>query len=291
MPFVSDRTDSDGAISVNVAFDGFNDNFSIVFGSGVTVGSIVDKQGTAFTDYELNDKVLKFNNPTQGNEYTIAATVAGYSYTVKVTPEYEFMPDYVTIIKSPSRKQTLILLGVYVVIFGVATYFLLDKISGIAESLIRRGTGLSGRDMLYEEGVELFKQHPIFGVGIGYIGTGQYPITTMQIYLYYSTAIQIIASTGAIGIAAYAYYYATRIYLLFRNGGHKFNLFMLAVRIGFEGYSMMDTGTFVPFPNMMLVIILTFILEINPSDKRFEGVADEYNSLFPKRNKLAKNAK
>lgn len=92
-------------------------------------------------------------------------------------------------------------------------------------------------------------------------------------------------------IAAYAYYYATRFYLLFRNGGHKFNLFMLAVRIGFEGYSMMDTGTFVPFPNMMLVIILTFILEINPSDKRFEGVADEYNSLFPKRNKLAKNAK
>lgn len=141
MPFVSDRTDSDGAISVNVAFDGFNDNFSIVFGSDVTVGSIVDKQGTAFTDYELNDKVLKFNNSTQGNEYTIAATVAGYSYTVKVTPEYEFMPDYVTIIKSPLRKQTLILLGVYVVIFGVAAYFLLDKISGIAESLIRRGNG------------------------------------------------------------------------------------------------------------------------------------------------------
>lgn len=107
VPFVSDRTDSDGAISVNVAFDGFNDNFSIVFGSDVTVGSIVDKQGTAFTDYELNDKVLKFNNPTQGNEYTIAATVAGYSYTVKVTPEYEFMPDYVTIIKSPSRNKRL----------------------------------------------------------------------------------------------------------------------------------------------------------------------------------------
>lgn len=196
-----------------------------------------------------------------------------------------------TIIKSPSRKQTLISLGVYVVIFGVAAYFLRDKISGIAESLIRRGTGLSGRDLLYEEGVELFKQHPIFGVGIGYIGTGPCPITTMQIYLYHSTAIQIIASTGAIGIAAYAYYYATRFYLLFRNGGHKFNLFMLAVWIGFEGYSMMDTGTFVPFPNMMLVIILTFILEINPSDKRFEGVADEYNSLFPKRKKLAKNAK
>lgn len=85
-------------------------------------------------------------------------------------------------------------------IFGVAAYFLRDKISGIAESLIRRGTGLSGRDMLYEEGVELFKQHPIFGVGIGYIGTGPCPITTMQIYLYHSTAIQIIASTGAIGL-------------------------------------------------------------------------------------------
>lgn len=173
--------------------------------------------------------------------------------------------------KSPSKKATLISIGVCVVLFAVAGVILRDKVKDMIDSLISRGTELSGRDLLYIEAWDVFNKHPYLGAGLGYMGDGPCPITTMQMYLFHSTFYQICACMGVVGIVAYAYYYGARLFFLFKNIKHKFNLFILVAWIGFEGYSMIDTGTFIPFPNMILVIVLTYILEILPSDDRFEG--------------------
>lgn len=184
------------------------------------------------------------------------------------------------IVKAPSKKRMLITIGVIVLAIAVFAVIFRDKISDMLESLMSRGTGLSGRDKLYEEAWELFLEHPILGVGMGYVGTGPSSLTTMQMYLFHSTFYQVVACMGIVGLACYLYYYGARLFILFRGIKHKFNLFILVAWIGFEGYSMVDTGTMVPFPNMMLVIVTMLLLEILPRDNRFEGSPDKYNRTF-----------
>lgn len=184
------------------------------------------------------------------------------------------------LVKAPSKKGMFITVGIVLVGVAVAAVIFRDEVVGMLQSLMERGTGLSGRDLLYEEAWEVFTENPILGAGLGYIGTGPCPITTMQMYLFHSTFFQIIACMGAVGLACYLYYYGARLYVLFRGIKHKFNIFVIAAWIGFEGYSLIDTGTFVPFPNMMLVIVMTFVMEILPKDDRFEGTPDKYNKAF-----------
>ncbi len=170
--------------------------------------------------------------------------------------------------KAPSRKGTLITLGVIAVVVAIVVLIFREKIVDMFTSLLSRGTGLSGRDILYDEAVELFRAHPLFGAGMGYMGSGPSPITTMQMYLFHGTFYQVIACMGLVGVACYLYYYSKRLTILFLGINRKFNLFVLAAWIGFEGYSLIDTGTMVPFPNMILVIVMTFMLEMMSNDMR-----------------------
>lgn len=202
------------------------------------------------------------------------------------------------IIKAPSKKRILITLGIMAVAV-VAIYFVfMDKFNAMIGSLLDRGFGLSGRDALYKEAWQLFKDNMILGVGMGYMGTGPCPITTMNMYLFHCTAMQIVACMGLVGVACYGFYYIMRCVVLFKDIKSKFNLFMLVVWIGFEGYSMMDTGTIVPFPNMILIIVGTLLLERMSGNRCFEGYVDSYNStleytknLFRKKKPIAEEPK
>ncbi|MDE5654450.1 MAG: hypothetical protein K2I46_02460, partial [Clostridia bacterium] len=75
------------------------------------------------------------------------------------------------------------------------------------------------------------------------------------------------------------YFYAVRLKILFKNIKNSFNLFCLAVFIGFEGYSLINTGTFVAFPCMALVITMTLLLERTQDD--FSGFVTPYNYSTP----------
>ena len=90
------------------------------------------------------------------------------------------------------------------------------------KALIGRGMGDSGRIKLFKEAWELFKAHPIFGVGKGYVGTGT-PTNEIGIYWFHSTFFQVIASMGIVGLMAYVYYYWARLKILFSNIKNSFN--------------------------------------------------------------------
>ena len=83
-----------------------------------------------------------------------------------------------------------------------------------------------------------------------------------------------------IGAAAYAVYYVARVRIVCRRLSNPFSLFTLVAWLGFEGYSLMDTGTFVPFPTMALVLVTAGVLEIANSRPQFKGEPDEYNRTF-----------
>ena len=173
-----------------------------------------------------------------------------------------------TIWKSKDRKRQAIYVGGVFAVMALFYLIFMDDVNDVFKSLMSRGTGLSGRDELYVEAWDLFKQKPFQGHGLGYMGNGPGGVhEAINLYWFHSTFFQVIACMGIIGILAYGYNYVVKFMLLLKNWRNSFNLFVLVIFIGFEGYSMMDTGTMVPFPNMMLVVILMCVVEMFTSDR------------------------
>ncbi|MDE7216134.1 MAG: O-antigen ligase family protein [Clostridia bacterium] len=189
-----------------------------------------------------------------------------------------------TLIKAPNKKLHILYIA-FIALACLIIYVVLHKdINAMLSALLNRGMGDSGRFDLYIEAWELFKANPIFGVGKGYVGTGT-PTNEIGIYWFHSTFFQVIACMGIIGLIAYVYYYWARLKILFSNINRSFNLFVLAVWIGFEGYSLINTGTFVAYPCMALVITMTLLLERTQKD--FSGYVTPYNCVTPFGKKIA----
>lgn len=183
-----------------------------------------------------------------------------------------------TIIKAPNKKLFFFYIGIVILGMLIIYLCLMHDINTMFMALIDRGSGTSGRSELYKEAWALFKAHPFFGVGKGYMGALTKP-SEIGIYWFHSTFFQIIACMGIMGLIAYVYFYAVRIKILFKNIKNSFNLFCLAVFIGFEGYSLINTGTFVAYPCMALVITMTLLLERTQKD--FSGFVTPYNYSTP----------
>ena len=189
-----------------------------------------------------------------------------------------------TIIKAPNKKLHLLYIAVIILAALIAYLILRKDINAMISSLLDRGMGSSGRIELYQEAWELFKAHPILGVGKGYVGSNT-KINGMGIYWFHNTVFQILACMGIVGAIAYAWYYFARFKILFKNIKNSFNLFVLAIWVGFEGYSLLNTGTFMAYPFMMLVIIMTLFME--RAQKDASGYVTPYNCITPFGAKIA----
>lgn len=154
--------------------------------------------------------------------------------------------------------------GGFVVVLAIflgALIALWEPIMDLVDGILAQGTGVSGRDKLYQEAIDVFMANPIFGAGVGFDGV-YYRQETMPMYWFHSTLFQIIGSMGIVGIVAYAWYYFARYRVMVRKHC-SFSAFMLIGMLGFEGYSMIDTGTFVPLPIMFIVILMTLVIELD----------------------------
>ena len=160
-----------------------------------------------------------------------------------------------------NRRNVVAGLVIVLAIFIGAFIALHEQIIDLVEKVLAQGTGVSGRDKLYQEAIDVFMANPIFGAGVGFDGD-YYKLDIMPMYWFHSTLFQVIGSMGIIGIIAYAWYYFARYRVMVRKNC-LFSAFMLIGMIGFEGYSMIDTGTFVPIPIMITVILTTMIMELD----------------------------
>lgn len=155
----------------------------------------------------------------------------------------------------------LVLMAVFVIIIG-ATW---EHSSHLFSSIIHHSFDAegkvvtNGRTKLYTEAWNCFKSNPIFGVGLGYSGPN-YNGGTLGFYFFHSTFFQVLACMGLVGIAAYVYNYIVRFRIICKKD--VFNVFVLIGMITFEAYAMIDTGTFVPMPSMIMVTAIVAMLEI-----------------------------
>lgn len=165
-----------------------------------------------------------------------------------------------TMFYSKNKREHFISVAVILAVALALSLIFMKEINDVISALVARGFGTSGRTDLYKEAVLRFKEHPIFGVGMGYVGNN-FDINTMGTYWFHSTVYQVLASMGIMGVLAYGYYYSMRFYIALKDIKNPFNLFILAVWVGFEGYCLIDAGTFVPYPNMMLIIVMALLTE------------------------------
>lgn len=123
--------------------------------------------------------------------------------------------------------------------------------------------GVSGRDKLYAEAVDAFRSSPVFGVGLGFDGVYYQQPEGMYFYWFHSTLFQIIGCTGIVGIAAFGIFYLVRYGIVLRRiEVNRFAQFALIGFICFEAYSLMDTGTFIPYPIMVYAMLMNQIVEM-----------------------------
>ena len=110
---------------------------------------------------------------------------------------------------------------------------------------------------------------------MGYLG---YRGTNSIIYLFHSTLFQTIGMLGAVGIVVMIYVYVMRYFTVLRKKD-SFNLFLFIGLVGFEGYSMIDTGTFnsIPFLVMLAVLMAATELSNRQLDTRLLIEKQNYN--------------
>ena len=186
------------------------------------------------------------------------------------------------IIKAPNKKIALISISAILVAVAILGVIFRHQVQVIFQNLIDRGIGTSGRTTLYKEAIEVFCKHPFLGAGMGYQGANYSPKPPIYTYWFHSTVFQILACMGIVGVICYVVLYGSKLCMIWKTRKNTFTLFALVAWIGYEGYSLIDTGTFIPFPQQFFSLLILIILEIanEKEDKPFlKGV---YNKIKDK---------
>lgn len=118
------------------------------------------------------------------------------------------------------------------------------------------------RMQLYRRAVEDFMAHPIFGVGIGYMGNRDvHPSKDFALCWYHCAPLQIIGSMGLTGLAAYIYQYVVRVKIFLHRPITKFRLTLFLSWLGLELMSLVNPGVFAPIPYLLIVTIFLVVAE------------------------------
>lgn len=201
----------------------------------------------------------------------IAATTSRGALIVGSVELVLLLISNIFVCKGRKRKEYLVLSAIVficAIIIGVTQR---DSIIKIYKIIFVDGLADSGRFRIYSEAIACFMQSPMFGAGLGYVGDWEYIIDQKGLYQFHNTIMQIIACTGIIGALGYLYYYWERIKMLF-DKWDAFNLFVFLSSFGFEGYSMLNTGTIQAFPFLTLIMVLTISVEKNTGLEEYNFV-------------------
>ncbi len=155
--------------------------------------------------------------------------------------------------------------------------------------LVIEGTsGRFGEDALYGQAVQMFKQNPMFGVGMGghpNVAINDSPDAAAR---FHSTVFEVMASMGVVGMVCYAFYYVMRFceVLCKSNRKNLFSIFTLFTWIAYEGQSLVDMSTFEPvfclFVALQLAIIEVCGNQENSSADVFEFLPRVSADVAPK---------
>ncbi len=158
----------------------------------------------------------------------------------------------------PNRKvNRFITLGVLVV--GIAGVGLLwNKVMALLQNFINMGFADNDRFDLWKLGMSRFASHPVFGAG--FYDNGIVSPWDIQVYpfFYHNTVIQILASTGAVGILAYLWHRFWTVRAVVRRP-NLFKTYLGLCILSCLLFCMLDVLLFVTYPLLFYTLMLLFI--------------------------------
>ena len=189
----------------------------------------------------------------------------------------EFAVCVVTIIfiDKQSRRKNLIAMFAMLLL---GTVFLLSANDLIAVYLDKMNVDSNEvRWVLYKDAWENFKHHPIFGVGLCYSGNqaATWVPKTGAINWYQNSVLQVLASFGIVGAAAYGFQVYQRARVLLRVHS-KFNYTVFLSYLGLGLMSLVNPGLFSPIPYLLILTMSLVIVE-----KKNEEMIDGSDLIEP----------
>lgn len=167
-------------------------------------------------------------------------------------------------IKHPEHRKLYTVLALIVLIPAAAVAIAI--LPDLFASRIAEGGGfISGNETrvkFIRQGIQDFLNHPINGVGVGNTKNVElFPgIITGSLVFYHNIVIQVFASMGLIGAAAYGWNFAARLKMLWVN--RRSELFVFAFSyFGILLMSLTNPGMFCPFPEVGLFAIIFALIE------------------------------
>ncbi len=159
------------------------------------------------------------------------------------------------------KGRYALFIRIFNVIFIVALIcfvFVPNELWRVFQYYIEHGLNDSGRWDIWENGVKNFLRAPIFGVGF------YTPIAPDWSYnienwvfpdMYHNTYIQLLASCGILGVAAYTFHLVQGAMLIFRKPSAE-RIFFFLVILALSGMSMADNHLFHVFPTLVYSMLI-----------------------------------
>ncbi len=167
------------------------------------------------------------------------------------------------------RKQFSYTFAIIAIVLATASIALISVygLKGALE-LLQINASSSGREPIYLEAIELFKQNPIFGYGFHYKADITNGASLMQ-YNFHSTLFHAMATMGILGVLAYGVYVIARLFILMRKCS-PFTTIMLVAFTMFESYSMIDCSEINAIPLMTTLTTIIVVVELVTKKDRLQ---------------------
>lgn len=171
---------------------------------------------------------------------------------------------FVAFRKTKRRVPLIIVQGSVFVVLATGCVICWDVLAKIFASVIDRGMSDAGRFDIYFGGLDQFLESPIFGNGFYECGAFRWGDNSIGEFLparYHNTAVQLIASTGAVGFLAYCYHRVETLLLVFRKRNVEKYFIGLCI-FGLLLTSLLDCHIFNLGPGLAYSALLLF-LDVN----------------------------
>lgn len=163
-----------------------------------------------------------------------------------------------------NKKAHTITISVFCVLLVSLVIIFHSQVAVLFRSVLGRGLDPNNRDWIYTEGLKQFARYPIFGGSFYPIDFAPYDWATVGSFSeflpprWHNTVIQLLASTGVVGLAAYIYhrYQTVRLFLDRKNRETAFIVCSIAVLLG---CSLLDCHLFNLGPALFYSTGLAFV--------------------------------
>lgn len=166
------------------------------------------------------------------------------------------------------RRRNLIIHLLHFFILLVIVLIYKDKVITIFVDIIEKGIDDNGRFEMYRNGLSAYVSSPIIGTGFFDYDHGISVFFKENSFLaprYHNTIIQIMASTGTIGLIGYGYHRYETFKMFFKNCS-KEKIFLAMLLVAIIGTSLLDCQLFNFGPGLHYGTLLVF-MECLPSKK------------------------